>query len=358
MDLILERYRELLKQGTVLVDELDPGQEPRALMYLEHSIQDARCDAAGNRRIASRRLQFVEKAKGEGFRSAGYAPFLNYRPLEPEELALAAPLWEEKWLARSLDEDAVSYAVQSLVPEHLQEVRARREELVSKTLAAVKERLTQEISYWDFRAEELREQEQAGRVNARINSARAQARADELQRRLAKRLEELEQERQLSALPPNVIGGALIIPAGLLRKLKGEAQPARPESTVNTAEVERLAMDAVMQAEHHLGFVPRDVSADCVGWDIESRSPVSGSLRFIEVKGRAENSRTLTITKNEIIQALHNPESFILAIVIVDGGGARLPRYIRNPFGREPDFGVTSVNYVLAELLDRSEEPR
>jgi hypothetical protein len=167
-------------------------------MYLEHSIQDARADAAGNRRIASRRLQFVEKRKEEAFRNAGYAPFLNYRPLAPEEPPLAAPLLAEEWLTRSLDEGAVSYAVESLVPEHLQEVRARREELVNKTLAAVKKRLTQEISYWDYRAEDLRLQEQAGRVNARINSARAQARADELQRRLQKRLEELGQERQLS----------------------------------------------------------------------------------------------------------------------------------------------------------------
>jgi superfamily II DNA or RNA helicase len=358
MDLILERYRELLKQGTVLVDELDPGQEPRALMYLEHSIQDARTDAAGNRRLASRRLQFVEKGKEEAFRSAGYAPFLNYRPLDPEELALAAPLLAEEWLTRSLDEGAVSYAVESLVPEHLQEVRARREELVNKTLAAVKERLTQEISYWDYRAEDLRLQEQAGRVNARINSALAQRRADDLQGRLQKRLKELEQEGQLSALPPNVIGGALVVPAGLLGKLKGEAQPTQPEFVVDTAAVERLAMEAVMAAELRMGFEPRDVSADQVGWDIESRDQAGGHLRFIEVKGRAEDKRTLTITKNEIIQALHNPESFILAIVIVAGGGARSARYIRNPFGKEPDFGVTSVNYELSELLERSEEPR
>ena len=119
-----------------------------------------------------------------------------------------------------------------------------------------------------------------------------------------------------------------------------------------------MAMEAVMQAEHRLGYEPRDVSSDHVAWDIESRDPMSGMLRFIEVKGRAADKRTLTITKNEIIQALHNPESFILAVVIVDGGRCQTPCYVRNPFGKEPDFGVTSVNYKLAELLQRSEEPR
>ncbi len=32
-------------------------------------------------------------------------------------------------------------------------------------------------------------------------------------------------------------------------------------------------------------------------------------------------------------------------------------RYVRRPFRREPDFGVTSVNYDFSELLARSEEP-
>jgi len=32
--------------------------------------------------------------------------------------------------------------------------------------------------------------------------------------------------------------------------------------------------------------------------------------------------------------------------------------YLRRPFGREPDFGVTSVNYDFAKLLSRAEAPR
>lgn len=51
------------------------------------------------------------------------------------------------------------------------------------------------------------------------------------------------------------------------------------------------------------------------------------------------------------------PDSSILAIVQVSGG-AGTPMYIRRPFQRQPDFGVTSVNYDLAELLERAEEPQ
>ena len=31
--------------------------------------------------------------------------------------------------------------------------------------------------------------------------------------------------------------------------------------------------------------------------------------------------------------------------------------YLRQPFQREPDFGVTSVNYNFSELLSRAEAP-
>ena len=32
-------------------------------------------------------------------------------------------------------------------------------------------------------------------------------------------------------------------------------------------------------------------------------------------------------------------------------------RYLRRPFRREPDFGVTSVNYDFVQLLARAGEP-
>jgi len=357
MDLILERYRELLRQGTVLADERDAGEEPRALLFLEHAIQEGRRDPSGQRRIASRRLQFVEVLRDGSFRHAGYAPFLDYRPLSQEELERVSPCLGEGWLSSSLEQGAVSYAVEHLVPEHLEEVRAQRGELVSRTMAAVKERLTREIAYWDHRAEELRAQEQAGKPNAKINSARAQARADELQRRLAKREEELLLERQIAPLPPAVIGGALVVPAGLLERLRGQAAVPETGPTLETEQVERLAMRAVMEAETRLGREARDVSVEQTGWDIESRDPASGTLRFIEVKGRAAGKATVTITKNEIIQALHNPKTYLLAVVLVDPNGARPPRYIRTPFRKEPDFGVTSVTYDLQKLLRVSEEP-
>jgi len=353
-DLILERHRDLLKRGALLVDPTDLGEAPRALVYLEHALQDARLDAHGNRRVLSRQMQFVELDAAGQAHQAGYAPYLDYRPLTPEELALVDPVLRNLPLREQIEAQAQSFAITELAPRHLAEVKARREELTLKTMAAVKDRLTKEMTYWDHRATQLQLQEQAGKTPS-LNSAKARQRADELQARLARRMEELEQERHISALPPVIIGGALIIPAGLLLRLRGEREGPLDAHAHETHRVELAAMAAVIAQERALGYLPRDVSADKCGYDIESQIPGTGRLRFIEVKGRVAGAPTVTLTKNEILTALNKPEEFILAVVEVDGAAASTPRYITQPFTREPDFGVTSVTYDLAELLARGE---
>jgi len=356
IDLIIERYRDLLRRGAILIDPNDSTEEVRVLFYLEHSIQDAQTDRAGNRRVVSRRMQFVEVDRIGNVRNAGYAPYLDYRPVADDERSRLSAALEEEWIKGDLESKIVEFAVTELVPRHLNEVQTRKQELIGKTLAAVKDRLTKEINYWDHRAEELKVQELAGRVNARINSGKARQRADELQARLQKRMEELEKERQLSPLPPVVIGGALVVPAGLLDRLQGGRQAEPSQFARDTEHVAKLALEAVLASELRLGFVPRDVSDEKCGYDVESRIPGTGKLRFIEVKGRAKGAETVTVTKNEILTALNKPEEFILAVVEVDGEQVT-PRYVHSPFQREPDFGVTSVNYDLDDLLMRAEEP-
>ncbi len=354
-DLVLERYRDLLKQGTALVDESDPSDKVRVLVYLEHGIQDARTDAAGQRRVVSKQLQFVE-VDGEGnAQTAGFAPYLDYRPLTEEERRALPQVEIPKWMREELESRVLAYAAQHLVPVHFEEVRCRKEELIDKTMAAVKERLTREIAFWDHRAATLKEQELAGRTNARLNSGIARHRADELSARLQDRLAKLEKERKMSPLPPVVVGGALIIPLGAFKKLKGEI--SQNASAADRQKIEAMAMAAVMQAEKDLGFKPKDVSAQKCGYDIESAIPGTGLLRFIEVKGRAHGNDTVTITKNEILTGLNKPDEFILAIVRIDGENTEA-KYIRQPFQKEPDFEATSVNYDLRKILARAEDPK
>jgi len=183
----------------------------------------------------------------------------------------------------------------------------------------------------------------------KLNADLAQRRADALAARLDRRTAELQLERQVSATPPVIIGGALVIPLGLLL---GEATPAELRQRKVT---EAIAMQAVIQAEIALGNHPRDVSGENLGYDIESRDGMTGRLRFIEVKGRRAGADTVTITRNEILTGLNQPEQYILALVEVGKNDqARQPCYVRQPFENEPDTGATSVNYGLQEMLMRS----
>jgi superfamily II DNA or RNA helicase len=359
-DVLLERHRDLLKRGAVLVDDRETAPNPRALLCLDHAIQDARTDRAGNRHVISRQMQFVEVDAQGRCSPAGYAPYLDYRPATPAELPALESLLSEPWLNQELESRATSYAIAQLLPRHIMEVRDHRTDLIERTRVAVRERLTKEINYWDHRAQQLRLQENAGQVNARLNSGKAQQRADDLQARLQSRLRELDLESQLSPLPPVVLGGAVIVPARALRDATPRFSETPPPNSFDAEvrrRVELLAMQSVLAAERRLGFEPADVSAENRGYDVESRIPNTGKLRFLEVKGRAVGANTVTITRNEIMTAMNKPEDFILAIVTVDGDAAE-PRYVRQPFKREPDFAVTSVNYDLPDLLARATAPQ
>lgn len=359
IDLTLERHRDLLRRGAALVDERDPGITPRVLFYLDHAIQDSGTTRAGERRVVSKRMLYVELTANGEMRHVNYAPYLDYRPLANGEPGVDAILSRPEcaWISRTLDQQALAYAVAHVVPEHYKEVRERKLALIAKTEAAVKERLTKEIAYWDHRAEQLKLQEQAGRANAKLNSGEARKRADNLQARLQKRLEDLKLEAQISPLPPIVIGGLLVVPMGLLAAMSGRTESA-PTAPADTQASAARARGVIMEIERSLGFDPTDREIEKLGYDIESRVPHTGRLRFLEVKGRVTGADTITVTRNEILYSLNKPDDFILAIVeFIDDSGHRV-HYVRRPFQREPDFGVTSVNYNFSELISRSEPPQ
>jgi len=80
-------------------------------------------------------------------------------------------------------------------------------------------------------------------------------------------------------------------------------------------------------------------------------------MTIVEAKGRRAGADTVTVTRNEILTGVNSPDQYILALVEVKDSQARQPRYVREPFKKEPDFGATSVNYNLNELLARNKAP-
>lgn len=361
LDLTLERYGELLRRGTVLVDERDYGVSPRVLFSIEHSINDGSFTSNGDRRTISRRIMYVEMDANGGTRHLQYAPYLDYRPLTEEEASIEQILQrpECKWITTSLEQTALGYAIAHVVPEHLKEVKGRRISWIEKTRAAVKDRLTKEFNHWDRRAEDLKLKEDAGKPGARLNSHEAHKRADDLRARLQKRMAELERESQISALPPVVLGGLMVVPIGLLNLMQGRT-PEEAKRIINRQAAAARARQIVMDIERELGFEPFDREFERLGYDIESRDPKSGHLRFIEVKGRDSDADSICVTKNEILYSFNKPDHFILAMVEFGEGGSHEVHYLRKPFegrGLTNDFNGASVNFPFVELIRAATKP-
>lgn len=355
-DLVLSAHRSKLKQGAVLVDPNNDGVEQRILFMVDHSVREAN----GNQpRVASRRLQFVEIDQHGNAFHAGWAPHLDLQPIDDYDLKLVQDVLNAPWISTNLEGLALNHASQKLVPEHYQEVKARRERQADKIMAAVKARLVKEINYLSDRVIKLEDDVKAGK-QPRVQPENLRRRVDELTERLNQRMRELESMKAVVSSTPVVIGGALVIPHGLLAQRKGETTFCADAEA--RSRVEMVAMNAVMDIERSFGYEIKDVSAEKCGWDITARPPANpdGSLkpdRHIEVKGRAKGQSTVTVSRNEIIYALNQTDKFLLAIVIVDGDSHDGPHYIRNPFNSEPDFGVASINYDLGDLLTKAVSP-
>ena len=158
---------------------------------------------------------------------------------------------------------------------------------------------------------------------------------------------------QIAALPPIVLDGLVVVPAGLLTAITGRPLPEAAHPVDTQASATR-ARAIVMEVERSLGFTPVDREFEQLGYDIESLDPATGKLRILEVKGRVEDAETITVTKNEFLYSLNKPDDYILAMVEFAADGTHQVHYLRRPFGRAPDFGVTNVNDTFADILARS----
>jgi superfamily II DNA or RNA helicase len=357
LDITIERHRDLLTTGAVLVDTTDDNTDLRVLVLLEHAITDARTDTAGNRRTVSRRFEFVELTEDGEPKPAGYAPYLDARAATAEESAQIGPLIDGAgWLGEALEARALDYGIDVLTAEHLAEVRVRTLARVAKVKTAVFDRLTREVNYWDHRAGELQLKLDAGKA-IQLNVDQAAGRADDLQRRLRSRLDELDREAQLASLPPTVVGAALVVPAGALH---AGAAAAPPMHARDTTIVERRAVDAVLAAEELLGHATAEMPHNHPGYDIRSTS-ADGAITFIEVKGRIAGAGTFTVTQNELRFAANIPNDYLLAMVEVSPDGATRDsvRYLRDPYGgglRLP-FDTTATTLDWSAYWDRATPP-
>jgi len=351
IDDVLAKSQNLLKQGTIFIDDTGSGKADRLLFYIEDILEDGRRDSAGRPVQASHRIHFIEIYQDGSAQSAGLAPYLDYTVPTPEEYLLLQNLLKEKaWWGANAESIARDYAVKNLMPEHLKEIRCRRATYLDKVEQEVKNRLNAEIVYWDSQAAIMSDQIARGKPDARLNAGKFKERVANLEARLKHRLEELALERNIISKPPAVLGGAWIVPRAILEERKEEREKSSGDTadTKSRGEIERIAMEAVAAIEAGFNNIPRDVSSENLGYDIESRTN-EHNLRFIEVKGRAAGSDYVTVTHNEMRIASNSPDKCILAVVEVDGARRRVV-YFTHWVDAGPSFAEVTRNLNLARL--------
>lgn len=355
VDLIVESLRNTLRDGAVLVDHNDLGETPRLLVALTEEISNSREPVL----TVSKRFNFVEiLPSGEAW-PAGTAPYLDYSPLPDEDGHLIDPLLSQPWLSRGAEDVAVAWAVEHSLPEHETEVRKRVEAAVAKTRTEVRRRLIAEVNHWDSEYARLRDDEAAGKA-LRIRPETALRRARALEERLKRREADLDADEHLQVRPPVVSGGALVIPAGLLDRLRGVRTEPETKHTAEARFAMRRATEAVMLAERALGREPEEVPHVRSCYDIRSVDRV-GRVYCIKVVERSTTHGDLVVSWTEATAARNLGDDYLLALVEFSTKSPSQDevRYVRRPFdGTTGDFATTSVRLGWAAAWSKGAPPR
>lgn len=345
---VMDIHGPLLQRGAILVDPHGNDHRLRGLTQLTHLIED------GRGRAVSRQHWTVEIPVGEDPEETGAFRHHDLRPITNEERDLISDRLEQSQIDDLLSYTARVFAITSLCRPHLEQVQRAVESRVNRVRTAVEERLVSRIHYWDRYASDAHSaQLQGRRPRGGFTAGHARNMADTLQSRLDRRRGELDLEMQLTNRPPDVVGGAVVVPQVLLNQLASGHEGTLDTHALETWEVDQRAVAAVMDVERRLGRVPEEMHHNNAGYDIESRDPDTGALYFIEVKGRIEGSDTVTVSGRQVIHSQNVPDRFILAIVEVpmDREARPVVRYARRPFeGTEVSFSRFAITVPLSEF--------
>jgi len=111
-------------------------------------------------------------------------------------------------------------------------------------------------------------------------------------------------------------------------------------------EVERIGMKVAMSFEADNGRIPKDVSAENLGFDIRSVDK-DNNVRYIEVKSRAETG-AVALTQNEWFKARRFRDDYYLYAVMNATTKPQL-YIIRNPAENlQPEEKVEVVRYIVS----------
>ena len=268
-----ENVQQDLRQGAVFYDL--HRKEPARLDVFSAAIRDGR----GN--ILHKRLFAVETSMNGELVVRQPTIFLD---ISPAPTGTPVPVVKDL-PSRELIEHSL---IEQSLHMFLEEIQAQRTKETERIATHVEISLNELIHRQNLRMAELVEtQQKAGDTPfLAANIKTTEDRLFELNERLERRLKELAQERHCTIADIQHHGSAWVLP---------HPERASPglAAMVRDDEIEKIAIQKVIEAEEAKGWVVKSVEKENRGFDLISRRPhpedpeTSIEVRFIEVKGRA-----------------------------------------------------------------------
>lgn len=331
MDESVRQFGGSLHRGTVLVSST--LEEPHLLVGVIEEVGDATGESV------ARRFGYAYVDSYGAVTPAGPAPYLDC--VAAPESAVTEGARRLPWLADAEDR-ATSWIIANQLAEYLAEIKPRRLTDLSKARDLVTKRLQGERDRLLLDAAIASEKEQAGE-RTKESSESLNRKAVELDVRLHKRLELLDQQQLMSTKPPRIVTAALVLPVSML---EADLPATAPMHAKETKEVERRGVDLVLARERELGRNPIEQAFNNPGFDILSTDSKGDTYR-IEVKARIEGATDFFVTHNEVMTGKNAVPRYRLALVKVDPRGPQHDevRYLHDPFATTDlgDFEATGI---------------
>jgi superfamily II DNA or RNA helicase len=207
------------------------------------------------------------------------------------------------------------FLVQNALTPMLAETTAQRVRETSTIAKHLEISLGELIHRQNLRLAELHEMMQQGDTSQPVaaNLKQTEDRIDELNARLEGRRAELQQERECMMGDIQHLGKAWVLP-------HPDRESPKIAPMVSDPEIERIAVQFVINHEQAEGRVVESVEKDNRGFDLISRKPhpedpkTAIDVRFIEVKGRADTGE-IALTANEYNTAKRLKKDYWLYVV-------------------------------------------
>lgn len=341
---------EEVRTGSAVFIDAD-AEKPYRLYFFE--VQIAGQQRLGKEIVLRSHLSTViETASGELVLSSP-DHLHDLAPAETlPELTLAAPTPKEQQDV----EDWLKVKIQLPLMREEQQKRQRelsiRQDYLSKAM-------TTAIREAQKRQMQLAAKVAKGDETYRVARDSAQKRVQDLEERYKRKQTELDYLKLVRPGRVIYLGTALVYP--------GTAIAAHYSNMRNDPEVEAFAMQWVMDYERERGWQPEDVSQkrDGSGFDIRSVGAINPEteipeVRRIEVKGRAQLDRDVSLTVNEWRKAQQLGDSYWLYVVW--GCNTATPRLltIQNPakklMGDAREIKQVTRYLIGADALEKKAE--